>query len=108
VTEAVEAYRAAFPDLHFEATSVISEDDRVACHYTFTGTHMGEFMGLPATGRSVTVEGVDIGRMSADGRCAEHWGFVHEGDMMAQLGLVPGQAVGDIDIDITERTAAPA
>jgi steroid delta-isomerase-like uncharacterized protein len=105
--EAVDAYRVAFPDFHFTATSVISEGDRVACHYTFTGTHRGEFMGLPATGRSVSVEGVDIGRMATDGRCAEHWGFVHEADLMTQLGI-PAQATGDIDIDITERTAAPA
>jgi steroid delta-isomerase-like uncharacterized protein len=104
--EAMDAYRTAFPDLHFEATSVIAEGDRIAVHYTFTGTNKGEFMGMPATGRSVNVQGVDIGRMTKDGRCAEHWGFMHEGDLMGQLGLTPQQASGDIDI--TDRTAAPA
>ena len=54
-----------------------------------TGTNEGEFMGMPATGRRVSVLGADVARVR-DGRFSEHWGFFDQGAMMEQLGVMPG------------------
>ena len=53
-------WHAAFPDLHFEIEDVIAEDDKVLARWTLTGTHRGEFMGVPASGRSVRVSGMSL------------------------------------------------
>jgi predicted ester cyclase len=52
---------------------VIAEGELVAARVTYTGTHQGEFLGIPATGKQTTINGVDFFRMQ-DGRQAEHWG----------------------------------
>lgn len=53
-------WQAAFPDLHFTIEDVIAEDDKVLTRWTLTGTHLGEFMGVPATGRAVRVSGMSL------------------------------------------------
>ena len=63
----------AFPDLHAEVHDVIAEGELVAARVTYTSTHQGEFLGIPATGKKTTTSGVDFFRMQ-DGRQAEHWG----------------------------------
>jgi len=82
-------YLAAFPDLHFEAEDVISSGDKVVARARATGTHQGEFMGLPATGRSVDVQLIDILRFGGDDLVHEHWGVFDALRMMQQLGVVP-------------------
>ena len=62
----------AFPDLHAEVHDVIAEGELVAARVTYTGTHQGEFVGIPGTGKRTTISGVDFFRMQ-DGRQAEHW-----------------------------------
>jgi len=54
-----------------------------------TGTHSGEFMGMPATGKSIDVHAVDIVRFGGDGLGREHWGVFDAMGMMQQLGVVP-------------------
>ena len=54
-----------------------------------TGTHEGEFMGMPATGKSVDVQLIDNMLFSEDGLVREHWGVVDMLAMMQQLGVVP-------------------
>jgi predicted ester cyclase len=54
----------------------------------FTGTHKGEWMGIPATGRSVSVTIFDMFRVSG-GKIVEHWGLLDSGAMMEQLGVAP-------------------
>ncbi len=83
-------YRAAFPDLHMEAEDVISSGDKVVARARATGTHQGEFMGMPATGKSVDVQLVDIIRFGDDGLAHEHWGVFDALAMMQQLGAIPG------------------
>ena len=54
-----------------------------------TGTHQGEFMGLPATGKSVAVNLIDITGFGDDGLAREHWGIVDQLALMQQLGVIP-------------------
>lgn len=78
----------AFPDLYIAVEEVIAEGDKVVCRNTVTGTHRGEYMGLPATGRSVTYSEIFILRF-AGGRVAEASGVVDVASQMKQLGLIP-------------------
>jgi steroid delta-isomerase-like uncharacterized protein len=79
----------AFPDLHVTVEDVIAEGDKVVCRNTVTGTHQGEYMGLPPTGKSITYNEIFIVRF-AGGRIAETWGVVDVFSQMRQLGVVPG------------------
>jgi steroid delta-isomerase-like uncharacterized protein len=67
---------------------VVAEGDRVVVRWTNSGTHIGVFAGIPPTGRSFVIAGIDIYRV-ADGKLAEHWHVVDQLAMMAQLGLLP-------------------
>ena len=67
---------------------VVGEDDTVATYKTFTGTHQGEFMGIPATGKRVTVQVMDFVRVR-DGKIAEHSNVVDVFGLLAQLGAMP-------------------
>lgn len=82
---------AAFPDVHMELLDMAVDGDRVWWRFRMTGTNDGEFMGMPATGKKIDIEGIDILRMEGD-RAAEHWGVTDQMKMMQQLGLVPEQA----------------
>ena len=79
----------AFPDLRVEVNDVIAEGDLVAARVTYTGTHQGEFVGIPATGKQTTINGVDFFRMQ-DGRQAEHWGGPDMFSFLIQAGVMPG------------------
>jgi steroid delta-isomerase-like uncharacterized protein len=79
----------AFPDLRVEVHDVIAEGELVAARVTYTGTHQGEFVGIPATGRKTTTSGVDFFRMQ-DRRQAEHWGGPDMFSFLTQLGVMPG------------------
>ena len=78
----------AFPDSRFTIDDMIAEGDRVVTKKTFTGTHTGDFAGIPATGRTVTLQYVDIMRVR-DGRIVEHWLSMDQLSFMQQLGVVP-------------------
>ena len=86
----VAVYQGAFPDLKAELISMASKGDITFAHFHMTGTNTGAFMGMPATGKSVDIEGVDIMRFE-NGLAVEHWGYVEEMKMMQQLGLMPAQ-----------------
>ena len=76
----------AFPDLNFEVENQIAEGDTVAAVGTMTGTHNSDFLGVPATGRRVSVAVMDTGRVR-EGRFTDHWGLVDVPELMAQLGV---------------------
>jgi steroid delta-isomerase-like uncharacterized protein len=78
----------AFPDLHITVEDVVAEGDRIVIRNTVTGTHRGEYLGLAATGRSITYSEIFIIRF-VDGRVAETWGVVDVAAQMKQLGLIP-------------------
>ena len=84
----VSALRAAFPDLHITVEEQLAEGDRVVTRWTAHGTHLGEFQGLPPTGRQVRVTGTDIDRI-VSGKAVECWTTMDELGLMQQLGVVP-------------------
>jgi steroid delta-isomerase-like uncharacterized protein len=75
------------PDLHVAIEDVIAEGDKVVSRNTVTGTHQGEYRGLPPTGKSVTYNEIFIFRF-AGGRIAEIWGVVDVFSQMKQLGVI--------------------
>jgi len=79
-------YRA-FPDIHITIEDLIADGDKVVEKDTVTGTHLGEFNGLPPTGRSVAYTEIFIMRF-VNGRIAEIWGVVDVLSQMKQLGMI--------------------
>ena len=79
---------AAFPDLRAEIHDQVAEGDKVVTRKTFHGTHHGEFMGIPASGKEVAFDVIDIFRI-VDGRIAEHWFEADMMGLMQQLGALP-------------------
>lgn len=82
-------YRAAFPDLNMDVEDLIVSGDKAVARVRATGTHQGEFLGMPATGRRVDVALVDIMRLGDDGLVREHWGVFDSMRLMQQLGAIP-------------------
>ena len=77
----------AFPDLRVDVHDVIAEGELLAAHVSYSGSHEGEFIGIPATGRQARTSGVDFFRMQ-DGRQAEHWGGPDMASLLQQLGVM--------------------
>jgi steroid delta-isomerase-like uncharacterized protein len=75
-------------DPHFTVEDVIAEGDKVVLRWTNSGTHVGAFLGIPPTGRSFRIPGIEIWRMES-GKLAEHWDVVDVFGQLQQLGLLP-------------------
>jgi steroid delta-isomerase-like uncharacterized protein len=86
--DTLRGMRAAFPDLNFSIEEQVSEGDKVASRFEWTGTHHGEFLGVPATGRQVRVWGIVIDRLE-EGRIKETRIIMDIVGLMAQLGVFP-------------------
>lgn len=84
-------FLAAFPDLHATLEGAVAEGDRVATRGYFTGTHKGEFNGIPATGKSVQVKYIDVWRLE-NGKAVENWVQMDMVGLMQQLGVMPAPA----------------
>jgi steroid delta-isomerase-like uncharacterized protein len=80
--------RTGFPDASQTIDELIAEGDKVVMRWTGRGTNRGEFMGIPATGKPVTVTGIDIFRLEG-GTIVEHWSNWDMMGMMQQLGVAP-------------------
>jgi steroid delta-isomerase-like uncharacterized protein len=89
VKQLFRMYRTGFPDLRMEAEDILVSGDKVVARVRGTGTHEGEFMGMPATGKSVDVQLIDIIRFGDDGLAHEHWGVFDALKLMQQLGAIP-------------------
>jgi steroid delta-isomerase-like uncharacterized protein len=86
--QALEMFFAAFPDLHVEVEDLIAEGDRVVGRMRTTGTHQGDLMGIPPTGKQIDLAEIHIVRLSG-GKVVEHWGMEDNMSMMQQLGVIP-------------------
>ena len=81
--------RAAFPDMRMVADDVIASGNKVVARVRYTGTNQGAFMGMPATGKRVDVQLMDMFLFGDDGRVREHWGVMDALALMQQIGAVP-------------------
>ena len=88
ITQLTTMLRGAFPDFRATIDDIIAEGDKVVIRQTWSGTHEGEFMGVPPTGNSVSFGVIDIIRI-AGGKFAEHWGQMDSMGLMQQLGAGP-------------------
>jgi steroid delta-isomerase-like uncharacterized protein len=80
--------RTAFPDMKAVIHEQIAEDGRVATRKSLRGTHLGDFLGIAPTGKTVSIEVIDILRL-ADGKICEHWNTVDLLGLLMQLGVTP-------------------
>ena len=78
---------AAFPDMRFVIRDMVAEGDKVVTYKTLQGTHQGDFMGIPPTGKRIECDVIDIMRI-ADGKCLEHWHVMDQLGLMMQIGAV--------------------
>jgi predicted ester cyclase len=78
----------AFPDLQLTIEDLIGEGDKVVARIVCTGTHLGEYMGLAPSGKSIAYDEIFIFRF-ANGRVVETWGVVDVFSQMKQLGVIP-------------------
>jgi predicted ester cyclase len=88
----VEAWRTAFPDLHYTLDEQLAEGDQVFSHCSLSGTHLGLFShpswgNLAPTGKTFTVKHMHLFRLD-DGKIVEHWAVRDDLGMLQQLGLV--------------------
>ena len=87
----VTQVRSAFPDIETTAEDILVEGDRLAVRSTIRGTHKGDFMGIPASGKKVEVSNYDFVRFEND-QAAEHWGTIDSAALMEQIGATPTAA----------------
>jgi steroid delta-isomerase-like uncharacterized protein len=88
IKQGVELNRAAFPDFHVTIDDLIAEGDKVVLRATTRGTHKGELLGMPPTGKQATMTGMTTVRI-ADGKIAEVWTCSDLFGLMQQLGAIP-------------------
>ena len=85
--------RSAFPDFKATIDDILAEGDKVVIRMTWSGTQKGEFMGIPASGKRISIGVIDIIRIT-NGKVVEHWGQMDSMSMMQQLGAIPAPGVG--------------
>ena len=86
--QTLEMFTSAFPDLRSTIDELIAEDDKVVGVMTTTGTHQGEFMGTPASGKQIKVTEIHVVRI-VNGKAVEHWGLQEDLSLMQQIGAMP-------------------
>lgn len=85
------SYFQSFPDLHVSLDELIAEEDKVFLRSTMTGTHDGEYKGIPATGRHIAAEAAEVYRVS-DGKFVGYWCMTNVAGLMRQLTEEPALA----------------
>jgi steroid delta-isomerase-like uncharacterized protein len=88
IQQFISTFRAGFPNLHLTIEDMIAEGDKVTWRFTARGTQNGELMGIPPTGRQVTVTGMVISRFAND-KWQEDWSNFDALGMLQQLGVIP-------------------
>ena len=88
IRQFIEMLRTGFPDIDIKVQDTFSDGDKVAIRNLAKGTHTGEFMGIPPTGKQATWTEIHIVRIQ-DNQVAEHWANVDQLGIMKQLGVIP-------------------
>lgn len=86
-------WRQAFPDLKVTVHDIVAEGDLVVIAWSGGGTHLGDLMGIPPTGKTGFMSGITFNRMH-EGRIIERWGNNDQVGLFVQLGLMPAPAAG--------------
>jgi steroid delta-isomerase-like uncharacterized protein len=84
----LDGFISALTDIQSEVQDVIASDDLVALRLLVNATHTGNLVGVPATGRSVRWDAVDIYRVNDDGKISEQWAFEDMAAILSQVGAV--------------------
>ena len=84
----LHVFVAGLPDVQIAVEAELGERNLVCSRWTMTGTHQGEFLGVPATGRQITMQGIDVSRV-VDGKIAEHWAQFDVVGVLQQIGAIP-------------------
>lgn len=84
----IARYQSACPDLRHTSEAQLAEGELVARRWTLHGTHQGQFVGVPPTGKRITVAGINIERI-ANGKIAESWTSWDTLGLLRQLGAIP-------------------
>jgi len=82
--QSVLMLRKAFPDIKYTVEDMIEDGDKLVARWSAQGTHKGEFMGIPPTGKQVTFSGIEIIRVK-DGKAIEEWEELDRAGLMQQL-----------------------
>ena len=80
----------AFPDMHFRIEDMLTEGDKLVARWSAHGTHTGELMGIPPTGKQVSLGGIAIDRFE-NGQSVELWEIFDQLGLLQQLGVIPTQ-----------------
>ena len=96
--------RSAFPDLSIAVEQLVADEDNVAFAYTLTGTHNGNFLGIPPSGKKVKARGLQISKFK-DGKITERWGSSDELGIMQQIGVIKPAKSVDTPPALTGKTA---
>ena len=87
----MQAFTTAFPDARITPESTLAEGAETVMRWRITGTHRGEFQGVPATGRPIALDGIEWNRFE-DGKIAEHWAQFDLVAVLGQIGALPPPA----------------
>jgi steroid delta-isomerase-like uncharacterized protein len=90
VREGAAAIFEAFPDFHVRVRDLFTAGDRTCVECTYTGTHKGDFAGIPATGRTIELDGCFVFRWNEDGLVQEENIYFDNATILMQLGALPG------------------
>ena len=82
------ALLAAFPDLQVDVEDLVAEGEKLVTRYSVRGTHKGDLMGIPATGKEISITGIAVDRFE-NRLSVEHWEIIDQLGLMQQLGVVP-------------------
>ena len=85
----ISQFIEAVPDVQWHLLDERRDGDRIIYHYEVTGTHQGELMGVPGTGRHLRFTGMEMNRV-ANGKLAETWNYVDLMSVLGQIGAIPG------------------
>jgi len=93
VKELLTTLFSEYPDLHWTIEAIVAKGDKVMLRCIARGTHRGEIMGIPPTGKEITASELSIYRI-AGGKVVEGWNITDQLDMMQQLGAIPSPGQG--------------
>ena len=85
----IEYFHSAVPDLSWRVEDQVAEGDKVVSRYTVSGTHQGEFFGVPGTGKRIEMTGIQIDRFDESGKLVEEWPEYDLLGVMKQIGAIP-------------------